>query len=207
MNSSYLEQYVTRVKGGGTSIDLKQELIRSGTQGSYFEKYKEKMKKLKKAGLQADQNIFGNSITQHGSTSPSTNYSSIYMKGAVARKGSLDRETPLHLKASQSLSPVGSVTSPLPIYDDKRLSYSWSGAEFSEFKKAKQVQKPADLNPISDDTNLVGGMCFVSHKIFVHMTCVLFVCLVFYKPKASEASVTFQYFYLLFMGRCTNVLA
>ena len=60
-NASYLEKYHVKAKLG--TMPAKQEtadLVKGDSNGSYFLMYKQRMRKLKQAGLQADHNFVNN---------------------------------------------------------------------------------------------------------------------------------------------------
>ena len=132
---SYLERYIARSK----MVPAKDAMIqlpnydRTDSQGSYFEMYKNKMKKLKAAGLQADAAIINSMSPGVGGRQFSSNSQSLtYKKGSLMRAHHLPVEMLGGAGAgTRSLSPVpnGHLSPLSPGADTNRLSNSWSGGD------------------------------------------------------------------------------
>lgn len=80
--------------------------------------------------------------------SPLSAIDSMHSKGAVIRRNSIGKES----KYTPSiLNPVRATnTSPVPQFEDKQLSASWSGSELKENQMWQLPKKPTDLIPLSN---------------------------------------------------------
>ncbi|XP_065055489.1 TOG array regulator of axonemal microtubules protein 1-like isoform X1 [Rhopilema esculentum] len=134
-NVSYTERY--QIKGKLGTMPLKQqenlEFVKSDSVGSYFHMYKQRMRKLKQAGLQADNTMI-NTLNRGNPLSPSDPQNPLVPKSAIGR--------------DTIRTPVSGSRSPVAPHEDKPLSASWSGSEYNESRNWLVAKKPADLEPI-----------------------------------------------------------
>ena len=59
-------------------------------------------------------------------------------------------------------TPVSGGRSPIPAYDDKQLSASWAGSDFSESRQRHGGKKLTDLDPISP-SDPESGRAFINY--------------------------------------------
>eukprot|EP00794_Sanderia_malayensis_P020059 gene20059-22028_t len=122
------------------------ETEKNDTAGSYFRMYKQRMRKFKQAGLQADNTMIN--TLANSRASPLATLDPLHTKRQVVRKNSVQRDAIL---APSSLSPVRtSDTSPVPPFEDKQLSASWAGSEFGDNHGWQNSKKPSDLVPLGN---------------------------------------------------------
>lgn len=145
-HASYLNS--SKTKGTKDGLVYPFQYQRSESDGSYFEMYKKKMKKMKAAGLHADTSML-NSIS-----GPSELQARLQNSHLPNKKGAV---RPTHFVGDllatsgagiKSLSPVanGHLSVLSPADDRGRLSYSWSGTE----KELRLMQNEgADSAPVS----------------------------------------------------------
>ncbi len=82
------------------------------------------------------------------SANPLSTVDSAHSIRQVARRNSIGKES---MFTPSALSPVRtSDASPVPPYEDKQLSASWSGAELSEKQMWQVSKKPTELEPLGN---------------------------------------------------------